>query len=80
MQKPLSAKTIVDFLRATGDDLTPVYIQTPDGDILELTRMALLNFEDEDTVAPVFTTQYTDIAIAEMGTTIGEPYSYLPPS
>lgn len=56
--KPLSSKTIIEFLFGSGFNAEPVYVRTPSGDIVELTRMSYLALDDddeqEDRLYPVF--------------------------
>lgn len=81
--KPLSSKTIIEFLFGSGFNAEPVYVRTPSGDIVELTRMSYLALDDddeqEDRLYPVFLSQYTDI-IADIKSSTGEVGSELPPS
>lgn len=84
MARPLCSKTIKNFLEQGKFDLEPVYVATPDGYVLELTRMAFITVDEDeehesDTIYPVFIGQYTDIA-ADIESSIGEPGSDLPPS
>ena len=60
--------------------MEPIYVRTPDGYVLEVTRLSFMTIDDdEDTVFPVLLSQYTDIE-ADIESSIGEPYSNLPPS
>ena len=84
MARPLCSKTIKDFLEQGKFNLEPVYVATPDGYVLELTRMAFITVDEDeehegDTVYPVFIGQYTDF-IPEIESSIGEINSDLPPS
>ena len=80
MYRPLSSKTLINFLIQGKFDMEPVYVRTPDGYVLEVTRLSFMTIDDdEDTVFPVLLSQYTDIE-ADIESSIGEPYSNLPPS
>lgn len=79
--KPLSSKTVIEFLFGSGFNAEPVFVRTPSGDIIELTKMSFLSLEDDkdETLYPVFLSQYTDI-VAEITSSTGEAGSELPPS
>lgn len=80
MAKPLSSKTVAEFLFSAGFNAEPIYVRTPSGDVIELTRMSFLSLEDEgDTIYPIFLSQYTDI-VADITSSFGEAGSELPPS
>lgn len=83
MDKPLSAITVLQYLASTGCTIEPIYVRTPSGEVLELTRMAMINIDDgnggTESVSPIFMAQYTDI-VADIESSFGEPYSELPPS
>lgn len=83
MFKPISSKSVIDFFKQGGFTLEPVYVKTPEGYVLELTKMAFMTLEDEDGednhVYPVLLGDYTDIEV-EIDSSFGEFNSYLPPS
>ena len=80
MYRPLSSKTLINFLTQGKFDMEPIYVRTPDGYVLEVTRLSFMTIDDdEDTVFPVLLSQYTDIE-ADIESSIGEQYSNLPPS
>lgn len=79
MRKPLSAKTIIEFLSAAKFNAEPIYVKTPSGDVLELTRMSMMTFDDDKNIYPIFSSQYTDI-VADIDSSYGESGSELPPS
>lgn len=81
MARPLSSKTIKEFLETNKFSLEPVYVSTPDGYVLELTRMSFITMEDGDDadVFPIFVGQYTDMT-SFIESSTGELGSDLPPS
>lgn len=80
MYRPLSSKTLINFLTQGKFDMESIYVRTPDGYVLEVTRLSFMTIDDdEDTVFPVLLSQYTDIE-ADIESSIGDPYSNLPPS
>ena len=83
MSIPLSSKSIKGFLDARNFIAEPVYVLTPTGEVIQLTKMSQVELFDEDGnsegVFPVFAGEETDISVVE-GNYLLEPNAYLPPS